>query len=302
MTLHEQVRQFLSQAAQFDPVHTLTPDKFREVAVATAISETYELQTDDYRLAGPHGEQLVRIYRPNQAGPLPVIVFFHGGGFVINDVEAIDPMCRKLAAITGLAVASVDYRKAPEFKFPVPVEESMFALKWIYERAPELDLVREKIVVAGESAGGNLAAVVSQLARDQGGPTIAYQVLICPLTDWSNHYESKARYYAGYFLEKATLDYFAGHYLRHERDRLDPLASPMLGNLAGLPPALIITAEYDPLRDEGEQYGHKLVEHGVQVTLKRYNGMIHLFYAMTDLFDDGEDVYQTIRRQLRSII
>lgn len=301
MALHEQASQFLSQLAQFAPVHTLTPDKFREVAVATAISETYELRTEDHQLPGPHGAQLVRIYRPNEEGTLPVIVFYHGGGFVINDVEAVDPMCRKLAAITGFAVASVDYRKAPEFKFPVPVEEALFALKWISDHAPELDLDREKIVVAGDSAGGNLAAVVAQLARDQGGPAIAYQVLICPLTDWSAHYESKARYHSGYFLEKATLDYFEGHYLRNEIDRLDPLASPMLGNFAGLPPALIITAEYDPLRDEGEQYGYKLVEQGVKVTLKRYNGMIHLFYGMTDLFEDGEDVYQTIRQELYNI-
>lgn len=301
MTLHEQARTFLAQAAQFAPVHTLTPDQFREVAVATAISETYELHTEDHRLAGPHGELLVRIYRPQPQGPQPVIVFYHGGGFVINDVEAVGPMCRKLAATTGWAVASVDYRKAPEHKFPVPVEESLFALKWISEQAQALDLDREKIVVAGDSAGGNLAAVVAQLARDQGGPAIARQILICPLTDWSSHYESKKQFHSGYFLEQATMDYFEGHYLRNERDRLDPQASPLLGNLAELPPALILTAEFDPLRDEGEQYGYRLVEHGTQVTLKRYKGMIHMFYALTDLFDDGEDVYKTIRQELQSI-
>lgn len=302
MTLHKQAKEFLRNSAQFAPVHTLSPEKFREVAIATAISETYDIHTEDHQLDGPHGMILVRVYRPQPAGALPVIVFYHGGGFVINDVEAVDPMCRKLAAKTGYAIVSVDYRKAPEYKFPVPVEEALYALEWVYEHANALGLIREKIVVAGESAGGNLAAVVSQLARDNGGPNIAYQILICPLVDWSEQYESKKQYESGYFLEKATLDYFAGHYLREEADRLNPLASPIIGNLAGLPPALLITAQYDPLRDEGEKYGIKLMEHGVKVTLKRYNGMIHMFYAMTDLFDDGEDVYKTIHHELGKFV
>lgn len=305
MTLHPQVEKFLQDSAAFPPPHTLTPEEFRTVAVATAISETFELDVEDITIDGPHGSLLLRIYRPDGEEPsgkkpLPVMIFYHGGGFVINDVEAVDPMCRKLAASSGYAVVSVDYRKAPEFKFPVPIDEALFAAEWVFAHAPDLGLDRERIVVAGESAGANLAAVVTQLARDNGGPRIAYQVLLCPLTDWSGNYASKRDYGAGYFLENATLDYFADHYLRTAADRDNPLASPNRGDVAGLPPALIVTAEYDPLRDEGERYGHLLAEAGTKVTLKRYPGMIHLFYAMPALFDDAEDVYLLIREQLAS--
>ncbi|NOU85686.1 alpha/beta hydrolase fold domain-containing protein [Paenibacillus sp. LMG 31460] len=191
------------------------------------------------------------MYRPSENQQLPVIVFYHGGGFDFNRMEHYNPMCSKLAAETGHAVVSVDYRLAPEHKFPVPVDEAIYAAQWVYDNAATLGFDPARITVAGESVGGNLAAIVAQQAIKRGTFSLAYQMLY--------------------------------------------------GDVAGLPPALVITAEYDPLRDEGEQYGQKLVENGVQVTQKRYLGMIHLFYAMTDVFEDGHDVYTLINEELRKL-
>lgn len=210
-------------------------------------------------------------------------------------------MCGKLAAATCHAVVSVDYRLAPEFKFPVPVDEAFYAAKWVYDHAESIGLNPDMISVSGESVGGNLAAVVAQLAAQKGGLKIASQILLCPLTDWSWDYESMDQYAEGYFLDKALLQYCADHYFNQDSERNNPLASPLLGELEGLPPALIVTAEYDPLRDEGERYGQRLVESGVKVTQKRYTGMIHLFYAMTDVFEEGHDVYDLINRELQSL-
>lgn len=155
---------------------------------------------------------------------------------------------------------------------------------------------------SGDSAGGNLAAVVAQQLRDLGQVDVAGQILICPLTDYSQSYESEDRFAEGYFLNRNVLDYFRKHYLKGSTDRSNPLASPMLGRLDGLPQTLIITAEYDPVRDEGEAYGRRLAEAGVLVTFRRYPGMIHGFYAMTDLFDDGRLVYEDIRRFLQTLV
>ncbi|MCP1308754.1 alpha/beta hydrolase [Paenibacillus tyrfis] len=282
-------------------MHKLTPEEIRKVVIATAILETYDLaSTETLELSGPHGPLAVRLYRPSNESSLPVILFFHGGGFVFTTMEQYDPMCSKLAAVSDCAVLSVDYRLSPENPFPVPVEEALFAAAWLGEHAASLGLDPTRIIVSGESAGANLAAVVAQRAGKDGVPNIAYQILLCPLTDWSGEYESKETYGTGYFLTKALLDYCAGHYLG-EWNRKNPLASPLFGETASLAAALVVTAEYDPLRDEGERYAHKMIESGVKVTLKRYPGMIHLFYAMTDVFPDGNDVYDLIRRQLRTL-
>jgi acetyl esterase len=268
------------------------------------ISDNLEhIRTEDFELNGPHGALAVRAYRPGPRGrePLPVIVFYHGGGFVFNRMEHYDPMCGKLADATGYAVVSVDYRLAPEHKFPVPVDEAVFAAQWVYDNAAALGFDPARIAVAGESVGASLATVVAQQARAQGTLPLACQILLCPLTDWTGAYESRDVNGKGYYLENDLLEYCAGHYLRDDADRMHPLASPLFGDTAGLPPALVVTAEYDPLRDEGERYAHKLAAAGVAVTLKRYPGMIHCFYALTDLFDDGNDVYELIRKQLHAL-
>ena len=295
----ESTKQFLKDIAGFPPLHNMSPEEIRKVVVANAISERFNLAgTEDVQLDGPHGTLTVRIYRPNDERQLPAIVFFHGGGFVFNRMESYDQMCSKLAATTSHAVVSVDYRLAPEHKFPVPVDEAIYATKWVYDNAATLGLDSSRIVVAGESAGGNLAAIVAQQATKQGSFSIAYQILLCPMTDWAVDYESKHTYSSGYFFETALHEYCARHYLNSDAERTNPLASPLYGDTAGLPPALVVTAEYDPLRDEGERYSQKLTESGVQVMHKRYSGMIHMFYAMTDVFEDGHDVYTLIQEEL----
>lgn len=296
----ETTRKFLADIAGFPSLHLMEPEEIRKAVVANAISDEVTLaSTDDVVLDGPHGPLPIRIYRPQTAQhPLPVIVFFHGGGFVFNRMEHYDPMSSKLAAATSHAVVSVDYRLAPEHKFPVPVDEALFATQWVYDNAASLNLDASRLSVAGESVGGNLTAIMAQHAAKLGTFKIAHQILISPLTDWSLHYESKRTYAAGYFLETALLECCARHYLHSDDDRMNPLASPMHGDVTGVAPALIVTAEYDPLRDEGEQYGQKLADNGVRVVLKRYAGMIHTFYAMTDVFEDGHDVYARINEEL----
>ncbi|WP_282940196.1 alpha/beta hydrolase [Paenibacillus sp. RC67] len=301
MRMPEQTKQFLEDISEFPALHLMSPEEIRKTVVANAISDSFEsVKKEDYELQGPHGEFSVRIYRPSEDQPLPVINFYHGGGFVFNRMGDYDPMCSKLASSTGYAVVSVDYHLAPEYKFPVPVDEALFAAQWVYKNAKSLGVNPDKMVVSGESVGANLAAVVAQQAPKNGLPTISYQILLCPLTDWSGEYESKQTYGSGYFLTSALLNYCADHYLNDAADKTNPLASPLLGDTNDVPPALIVTAEYDPLRDEGERYGQKLAESGIQVTMKRYEGMIHLFYAMTDVFEDGHDVYDLIARQLRT--
>lgn len=303
MPLHEQAKQFLQDISTLPASHTIEPAELRAMVAGTIMSETYALEsTEDVELPGPHGPLTLRIYRPLKDQLLPVIVFYHGGGFVLCDIDKYDPLCRKLAAMTGCAVVSVGYRLAPEYKFPVAVEEAVFAAEWVYANCAALGFDPARLIAAGDSAGGNLAAVVAQSARQSGRLNIAAQLLICPLTDWNGDYESRRQFASGYFLDAEIMDYFARHYLRGDADRLNPLASPALGDVTGLPPALIITAECDLLRDEGEAYGHRLVQAGVRTTIKRYPGMIHGFYAMTDLFTDAHGVYEEIRRELESLV
>ncbi len=299
MSIPKETRQFLDQIASFPPMHLMTPEEIRNAAEATAISEDIRLSAvEDIVLQGPHGELTVRLYRPSGNSNMPVILFFHGGGFVFNRMNDYDPMCYKMAASTGRAIVSVDYRLAPEYKFPVPVDEAIYAAEWLSLHAKQYGLDAKRIAVAGESVGATLAAVVAQQARTMNSIAVQYQILLCPLTDWKGVYDSKKMYGDGYFLTRALLEYCATHYLNSSDERNNPLASPMYGDVKDVAPALVITAELDPLRDEGEKYGQMLIENGVKVTMKRYNGMIHLFYAMTDVFDDGNDVYDVIRDQL----
>jgi len=293
-------KQFLADIAGFPSLHLLSPEEIRQVVVANVISDHFDLAAiEDLELDGPHGALPIRVYRPRGGQqPLPVIVFFHGGGFVFNRMDHYDPMCSKLAAETGHAVVSVDYRLAPEHKFPVPADEAIYATQWVYDHAAALGLDPSRVSVAGESVGGNLAAITAQQAVQRGTFKLAHQILLSPLTDWAGHYESKRTYASGYFLETALLEYCAGHYLNSDAERTNPLASPMYGEVKGVAPALVVTAEYDPLRDEGEQYGQKLLDGGVRVEMKRYAGMIHMFYAMTDVFEDGHDVYARIHEAL----
>jgi acetyl esterase len=267
-------------------IETLTPqaarDRFRALTDARKQMGANEPvhQVRDIRIPGPSGEIPVRMYTPDVQKPAPVLIYFHGGGWVLGDLDSHDHVCRAMANAVPCVVASVDYRLAPETKFPAAVEDSYAALEWIAANAGELGIDSGRIAVGGDSAGGNLAAVICQMARDRKGPKPVYQVLIYPATDMRMVAPSMEENSEGPLLTKAAMAWFIDHYLRGEKDKLDPLASPLLAaDLTGLPAAFILTAECDPLRDEGEDYGQKLKSAGVPVEVKRYAGMPHGFFS-----------------------
>lgn len=224
----------------------------------------------------------LRIYWPNNEKNLPIVAFFHGGGFVTRSIESHDKACRRLAKTSNVIVVSIGYRLAPEFKFPIPYQDCYDATVWVSENAKSLGANPEKLIVAGDSAGGNLAAVVSILARNFKGPKIAYQVLIYPTTDARMGQPSITTFGKGYFLTKDLMDWFVDHYKRNEEDKLNPLMSPFLEkDLSNLPPAFVSTAYYDPLKDEGAAYAQRLKEAGNQVLYKDYKGVVHGFLNLT---------------------
>ncbi len=273
---------------------------FRELAVRDA--ESVELASIENRtIPGPAGSIPVRIYRPEASTrPLPLLVYFHGGGFVLCDLDTHDPTCRALAKRAGCVVVSVDYRLAPEAKFPAAPEDCHAALRWATANAAVLGADARRVAVAGDSAGGNLAAVVSLLARERGGPALVHQLLIYPVTDCSFDTPSYLENAEGYLLTRDMMRWFWNHYLAKPEDGAGPLASPLrAASLAGLPPATVLTAEYDPLRDEGEAYAARLREAGVPTALKRYDGMFHGFFAMTARIDRAREAVDDAARALR---
>ncbi len=289
MPLDPQARALLDQldALGGPPMSELSAEDARAgFAALTAVTGPPEqpVPTEDRELPGPLGPIPVRVYRPSSDASLPVIVYFHGGGWVIGDIESHDTVCHRLAAGVPAVVVSVDYRLAPEHRFPAAVEDCDAATAWVSEHAEELGGDTTRLAVAGDSAGGNLAAVVSRRSRDRGGPAIVFQLLIYPGTDMTRSLPSHVENGTGYLLDSDTMTWFLGNYLEGTDPR-DPDASPLfVDDLSGLPPALVLTAEFDPLRDEGEAYAKRLAEAGVAVTLSRYDGMIHGFYGLDSLF------------------
>jgi acetyl esterase len=244
---------------------------------------------EDRAIPGPNGPIPARIYTPMGTGPFPVLVYFHGGGWVIGDIETHDGVCRSLCNGTGCIVISVDYGLAPEHRFPAAPEDCYAATAWVAQQAATFNGDASRVAVGGDSAGGNLAAVVSLMARDRGGPSLAFQLLIYPATDLRMQSLSIEENGEGYYLTKRDMVWFRRHYLTSEQDMTNPLASPLLApDLRGLPPALVITAEFDPLRDEGEAYGQRLAEAGVPTIISRYHGMIHSFVRMAPILDQGK--------------
>ena len=232
----------------------------------------------DLTLPGPGGPIPLRLYRSSADAVLPVLVFFHGGGWVVGDIETHDTVCRHLANRAECAVVSVDYRLAPEHKFPAAVEDSFAATLWIADNAAALGVDPARLAVGGDSAGGNLAAAVSLIARDAGAPRICYQLLIYPATDAAMRHESIARFAEGYVLTRPTMRWFYEQYLRDPSDAADWRVSPLVApDLARLPPALVLTAGYDPLCDEGDAYAARLTAAGVPVQHRRFPGQIHGF-------------------------
>lgn len=231
---------------------------------------------------GPGGDLPVRVYRPSRKTKLPVLVYFFGGGWTLGNLDTCDAVCRRLANETGCVVVSVQYRLAPEHKFPAAVHDCYAATFWA---ASQLDA--PCVAVGGDSAGGNLAAAVALLARDEGLP-LAAQLLVYPCTDFLSDTPSLRKGTDPLMFNNTSVQWYWGHYLALAADGLNPLASPLRAHsLEGLPPALVITAEYDPLRDQGEQYAKRLAEAGVPTRLSRYNGMVHGFFCMAGDLDDG---------------
>jgi acetyl esterase len=265
----------------------LTPPEARQAFVALAqLADAKDVpigKIENGALPGPAGPLPFRIYTPvaATAPPLAGLVYFHGGGFVIGNLDTHEGFCRMLANESGCRVISVDYRLAPEHKFPAAVEDAYAATKWVAEHAATLGIDPNCIAVGGDSAGGNLAALVCQLAKKAGGPKITLQVLFCAATDLPGKTESHRAFAEGYFLEAASIRWFMDQYRPSDMDLNDPRASPLrAADLAGLPPAHIHTAAFDPLRDEGKAYADRLERAGVKVRYTCHAGMVHHFYGM----------------------
>jgi acetyl esterase len=286
-------------------VETLTPqqarDRYKQLSeMRKMMGQEPVHQVRDITVPGPAGGIPVRIYAPDIARPAPALIYFHGGGWVFGNIETHDHVCRALANQIPCVVLSVDYRLAPEAKFPAAVDDSYAATEWIAAHAGELGIDAKRIAVGGDSAGGNLSAIIAQVARDRKGPKLAYQLLIYPGIDMRMTAPSIEENAAGPLLTKASIEWFIGHYLNNAAEKTNPLASPGLAaDVSGLPPAFIITAECDPLRDEAEEYGSRLQAAGVEVAIKRYAGMPHGFFSFTSGLDGATTAYKDSTAHLR---
>jgi acetyl esterase len=290
MPLDEDTRAYLDSIAELPPVHTLPVEAARagmDAAAADLFGPVAAVaSTEDRAVPGPNGPVRMRIYRPVASGEagaaaaLPALVYFHGGGWVLGSLDTHDGVCRALCARTPCVVVSVDYRLSPEHRFPVALEDAWAATVWVWERARELMIAPGAIAVGGDSAGGNLATVVALRARDRDLP-LRFQLLVYPVCDFAGDTPSYAENAEGFGLSRGTMDWFARNYLRSDDDVASPEASPLRAeDLSGVAPALVQTAEFDPLRDEGEAYAGRLADAGVPVRLTRYDGTIHGFLRL----------------------
>lgn len=294
MPLDPQVKAILDQTANLPRFEELSVDEARKQTIertAAGNLPTLPVASVVNRvIPGPAGDLPVRIYTPNGNGPFPLMVFFHGSGFVVCNLDTHDGTCRNLCSAAGCVVVSVDYRLAPEARFPAGPDDCYAATKWAAAHARELNADASRVVIAGDSAGGNLVAVVALMVRDKGGPALCGQLMIYPVTDYYKPgHPSYVENAEGYGLTAPGMRWFWGHYLNNEADADNPYASPLrAANLRGLPPALIITAEYDVLRDEGERYGQRLAQAGVPTKVTRYDGMHHGFFQMYGIVDKAK--------------
>jgi acetyl esterase len=249
--------------------------------------------TTDRRVPVDGGEITVRVYTPHGTAPFPAHVYFHGGAFWLGELDHFDPNCRDTSAGASCVVVSVDYRLAPEHPFPMPPEDCYRALGWVVDNAAELGVDPTRVSVGGGSAGGNLAAVVALMARDRGGPPLVFQALEIPVTDLTMSQPSIDTNGTGYMLTRESISQYVDYYLGAEGDPKHPYASPLLADdLSGLPPALVMTAEFDPLRDEGEAFARRLQKAGVPTTLRRWDGQIHGSQNMAAIIPEAAREYR----------
>jgi len=296
MPLHTQaaaVAEYLA-AMRTVPLETLAPTEFREAYLATRVP--FDADLAEVRDLDADGLSC-RLYRPHDArGGL--LVYFHGGGWVIGDLDTHDGVCRSIASRSGHSVLAVDYRLAPEHPYPAAVDDALAATVWAHSRAANLGIDAERIAVGGDSAGGNLAAIVAQRRI----APVRFQLLVYPATDLTMSHQSHEENRDAPVLTRAVMDYFVGHYVPDPPRRSEPEASPLLvadEELVGLPPALVVTAEFDPLRDEGEAYATRLTAAGVSASAVRFIGHFHGFFSMLGILDDAEAAHALCGSVLR---
>jgi acetyl esterase len=312
MALDPQVQVVLDLVARSGrpPYHQLSPKEARQMFRDTRAASTPEPpligSVRDLVADTPAGPIPLRLYRPHgvaAAAPLPVLVYFHGGGWVIGDLDTHDVLCRQLAAGSGAGVVAVDYRLAPEHKFPAAVDDAWAATRWIVANADLLGIDARRLAVGGDSAGGNLATVVALIARDHGAPAIGLQILLYPVTDAATETRSHELFADGYLLTRESMRWFIAHYLPGPGEAADWRVSPLRArSLEGLPPGLVVTAGFDPLRDEGEAYARRLRDAGVRVDHVGYGGMIHGFVPMGRLIDTGNRAVSHVAATLREAL
>lgn len=307
MPLDPQAAAYLQQLAATGapPYTSLSAQEARRAHAARAVLQGPPppvTDVEDRTIPGPGGTLLLRLYRPQGAAPFPALVYFHGGGWVIGSIETHDNLCRQLTRAAGCIVVSVDYRLAPEHRFPAAAEDAYAATCWVAEHARELGLSPDSLAVGGDSAGGNLAAVAALMARDRGGPALAHQLLIYPVTGSDFDTASYEENATGYGLTREGMVWFWDHYLPPDGgDRRDPYAAPLYApDLRGLPPAMVITAEFDPLRDEGQAYAERLRQAGVPVVSRCYPGMIHSFFPLGAVLDRAREAVADAGAGLRA--
>jgi acetyl esterase len=307
--LHPQTRAFLDLVEQrgLPPTHTLgVADArrfYRDRRSFTQPAPPDVAEVRNLEASGPNGVIALRLYRPSAtqaAEVLPVLVYFHGGGWVIGDLDTHDTLCRSLSNQARCAVVSVDYRMGPEHRFPAAVNDCIAATRWVHDAAAQLGIDSTRLAVGGDSAGGNLAAVVSIDARDHPGPRIVFQLLIYPATNQHRDAPSHAQNGQGYLLTRDTMDYFAGHYFADKAQYDDWRASPLLHpDLSNLPPSLIVTAGYDPLRDEGAEYAQRLTQAGNRASYVNFPRQIHGFVSMGRILDESHTAVALCASELR---
>ncbi len=307
MKLDPQARALIERfaATGAPPLYTLTATEarrvYRESRAALAAAPVHVDEIRELSVPGPAVALRARLYRPDGAqGALPGMVYFHGGGFIYGDIDTHDVVCRGIAQCVHCTVVSVDYRLAPEHRFPAAVEDAFAATAWVAANAAALGIDPARLAVAGDSAGGNLAAVVALTARERGAPALAMQVLVYPTTDFAAETESISRFAEGYLLTRESIRWVKRTYLRDERDALDWRASPLrAGDFSRLPAAYIITAGFDPLRDEGRAYAERLAQAGVAVTHECFEGQVHGFLVMGGAIAAAGHAIQRIGQTLR---
>jgi len=293
--LDEQIKYFLADLAKYEskPLTQQEPDEVRKNSsiINWIKKEETKCEVHNISITGKNGMIPMRIYSPDGNGRLPAIIYFHGGGWVFGNLDEADHICSAFCNKVPAIVVSVDYRLSPENKCPKAIEDGYDALLWVKNNIEKYNGDLNHIGVVGESAGANIAAILSQISRDKKGPNISFQLLICPVTDLSNfNTDSYNKFGSGIWLSKQNMEYYADQYLRNREQATDQYISPLLTqNLKNLPPAHIITAEFDILRDDGEKYAKRLSEAGNAITYKQYKGMIHAFILLNKVINKAND-------------